>query len=163
MSLVTITVPTANCQVKFELQGVPQGSTAMGPNNVQAPVLAYMVPINIIPGSPIICEGEVLGNDLITVNDVHGITYYLITVTDVVTQETISQGFYDITGNIVDLDTWPQISAGPTPEQTTPVVLVPAPLTVNDLGLVGWMAVDSDNLYVCIGINMWKKIPLSSF
>lgn len=38
-----------------------------------------------------------------------------------------------------------------------------APATSASTGTPGQIAFDNNSLYVCVGVNAWKKLPLSTF
>lgn len=116
-TLVTITVPTSTAQVKLELHGVPEGITPLGPLDIPAPLLYYMLPVAAPPGQPFVAEGFILPNDVISLSGVFSVTYYLVTVFDPVNDDTIlSQAFYFIpSGDLYDLDTAMSLSQGNLP------------------------------------------------
>lgn len=160
-TLATITVPTSTAQVKLELQGISGGITALGPNDVPAPLLYYMQPIAPPPGQPVVAEGFILGNDLITLNGISGLTYYLVTVFDPVEDNTIySEAFYFISGQTADLDTQLSISEGDLPTEPIFAQIVTAPTTTSSTGTPNQVAFDSNYFYVCVAINSWARIAL---
>lgn len=164
MTLISVTVPTSTSQVKIELQGIPDGLTAIGPLNVPAPMLAYMLPINPQVGFPFVCEGFILGNNLISLNNVFNLTYYLVTVFDPINDGAISsQKFYFIYGDILDLDTATALSEGALPGPPLFVEIVPVPHTASSGGIPGQFACDINFIYVCIANNTWLRAALSTW
>jgi hypothetical protein len=159
MTLISITVPTATSQVKIQLQGIPLGILAIGPEDDPAPLLVYLQPITAPVGSPVVCEGEVLGNDVITLNGVTGLTYYLVVVFDPNTGATISEEYFFISGNNLDLDTAPTLSEGDLPNPVY-TVLVDPPTTTTSTGVEGDIANDTTYFYVCVATNTWGRIAL---
>jgi len=64
-------------------------------------------------------------------------------------------------GNVKDIDA--KLLANWQQSIRAPASTVAPPLTSGSVGTPGQIAYDQNFAYICVGVNLWKRIPLLAF